>query len=177
MAMEERDPLVGRIELDESYFGGKRKGQRGRGAAGKVAVFGLLERAGKVYSVVVPDCKRETLMALIEKHSVKGSVYYTDEFKSYRDLKRFGKHLPVNHSKAFSNGRSHINGIEGFWSFAKHLHAKTRGVDQDNFPLYLQEYEFRYNHRQDNLLSLLYQRIIQPTVMAKINSTLAMQIS
>ena len=40
----------GKIELDESYFGGVRKGKRGKGAAGKVAVFGILKRGGKVYT-------------------------------------------------------------------------------------------------------------------------------
>lgn len=168
----ERASLLGQIELDESYFGGRRKGRRGRGAAGKVAVFGLLERGGRVYSLVVPDCTKQTLMALIEQHSIKGSVYYTDEFKSYRDLKRYGKHLPVNHSKTFSNKRSHINGIEGFWSFAKHLHSKTRGVAKDNFPLYLSEYEFRYNHRHDDLLGLLYEHIILPAASAKTTSNI-----
>ena len=74
----ERPPLCGEIEAGESCFGGRRKGQRGRGAAGKVRVFGLLERGGKVYSVVVPDCTKETLMAKIRDHSAKGSVYYTD---------------------------------------------------------------------------------------------------
>ena len=175
LAQQERQALLGEIELDESYFGGRRKGMRGRGAAGKVPVFGLLERGGKVYSLVVPDCTKQTLMGLIERHSVKGSVYYTDEFKSYRDLKRFGKHLPVNHSKTFGNRRSHINGIEGFWSFAKHLHYKTRGVDPGNFPQYLQEYEFRYNHRQDDLLATLYEHIIKPATSAKIHTTSAMQ--
>ncbi|EPM5567261.1 transposase, partial [Providencia stuartii] len=50
----------GEIELDESYFGGRRKGQRGRGAAGKVPVFGLLKRGGKVYTKVIPDAKSRT---------------------------------------------------------------------------------------------------------------------
>ena len=44
----EASELAGEIELDESYFGGVRKGKRGRGAAGKVPVFGLLKRGGKV---------------------------------------------------------------------------------------------------------------------------------
>lgn len=65
---------------------------------------------------------------------MKGSVYCSDAFKSDRDLKRFGKHLPVNHRKVFSNGHSHINGIEGFWSFAKRLHAKTEGSKSPIFP-------------------------------------------
>ena len=163
----ERPPLCGEIEADESCFGGRRKGQRGRGAAGKVRVFGLLERGGRVYSVVVPDCTKETLMAKIRDHSAKGSVYYTDEFGGYNDLRSHGKHLPVNHQVAFKSGRSHINGIEGFWSFAKDWHRQTHGVDPDNFPLYLREYEFRFNHRADDLLDLLYHLAFRPNLPLK----------
>ena len=57
----------GLIELDESYFGGVRKGKRGRGAAGKVAVFGILKRQGKVYTVVVEDTKINTLLPVIKR--------------------------------------------------------------------------------------------------------------
>ncbi|MFO0796024.1 MAG: IS1595 family transposase [Gemmataceae bacterium] len=153
-----------RAGLDESYFGGKRKGKRGRGAGGKVAVFGILERAGRVYTVAVPDCKKETLMAKIEAATVKGSVFYTDEFTSYNDVQRHGKHVPVNHQEAFAVGRAHINGIEGFWSFAKRLYRHVHGVDSGNFPLYLAEYEFRYNHRGEHLMDLLYDRMIRPTI-------------
>ena len=49
------EKLEGEIEVDESYFGGARKGNRGRGAAGKVPVFGLLKRNGKVFTVMIPD--------------------------------------------------------------------------------------------------------------------------
>ncbi|MCI7352997.1 MAG: transposase, partial [[Actinobacillus] rossii] len=51
----------GEIEADESYFGGQRKGKRGRGAAGKIAVFGLLKRNGRVYTVAVPNTQSATL--------------------------------------------------------------------------------------------------------------------
>jgi transposase len=44
----EAQPFAGEVEVDESYFGGYRKGIRGRGAAGKVPVFGLLKRGGQV---------------------------------------------------------------------------------------------------------------------------------
>ena len=152
MADEEKRPLLGELELDESYFGGRRKGKRGRGAAGKVAVFGILERDGKVYTVAVPDCRKETLMAKIAASTVKGSVFDTDEFVSYNGLSRFGKHVPIDHRAEFADGAAHSNGIEGFWSFAKRLHRLCHGVDRDNFPVYLAEYEFRYNHRDDHLL-------------------------
>lgn len=164
MTDEEKEPLLGELELDESYFGGKRKGKRGRGAGGKVAVFGILERAGRVYTVAVPNCKKETLMAKIEATTVKGSVFYTDEFTSYNDVKRHGKHVPINHQETFGVGRAHINGIEGFWSYAKRLYRHVHGVDPENFPLYLAEYEFRYNHRGEHLMTLLYDRLIRATV-------------
>lgn len=53
--------LCGEVEADESYFGGKRKGKHGRGAVGKVPVFGLLKRDGKVYSVAVANTRTATL--------------------------------------------------------------------------------------------------------------------
>jgi len=58
-------PFAGEVELDESYFGGHRKGKRGRGAAGKVAVFGILKRGGRVYTIVPPDLRRDSLMPII----------------------------------------------------------------------------------------------------------------
>jgi len=64
-ASEDQTPLRGEIEVDESYFGGKRKGTRGRGAKGKVPVFGLLKRGGKVYAKVIPDAKSATLMPIM----------------------------------------------------------------------------------------------------------------
>ena len=54
--------LCGEIEVDESYFGGARKGKRGRGAGGKVPVFGLLKRGGRVHAVMIPNARSETLM-------------------------------------------------------------------------------------------------------------------
>jgi len=147
--------LNGEVEMDESYFGGRRKGKRGRGAAGKNIVFGLLERDGKVYTRVVEHVSKEELMAIIRKKTRKGTVYYTDTFRSYNSLKRLGKHHRLNHSKAFAyQGKNHINGIEGFWSFAKHILYNYRGVSKYHFPMYLKEVEYRFNHRDDNLFKL-----------------------
>src|SRR3989338_9987368 len=63
-------PFFGEIEVDESYFGGKRKGKRGRGAAGKVPVFGLLKRGGKVYTKIIPNAKATTLIPIIKEKVV-----------------------------------------------------------------------------------------------------------
>ena len=145
--------LSGNIEIDDAYFGGKRKGKRGRGAAGKSVVLGLLERDGKVYTKVAEILTASHLMEIIRAKTRKGSVYHTDTFTSYNSLKQFGKHLKVNHSKTLVDKRhNHINGIEGFWSYAKHKLYNYRGVSKSNFPLYLKEMEYRYNHRKENIL-------------------------
>ncbi len=148
--------LNGELELDESYFGGKRKGKRGRGAKNKAIAFGILERKGRVYTIIVPDVSAETLMQEIENKTLKGSVFYTDTWKSYNSLKQYGKHYKINHSKEFAkNNYNHINGIEGFWSYAKERFYKYHGINKTNYPFYLKEMEFRFNYRNENLFKLL----------------------
>lgn len=66
-ATQEETSFAGKVEVDESYVGGVRKGKRGRGAAGKVPVFGLLKRGGRVYAKVIPDTTSHTLRSIIEQ--------------------------------------------------------------------------------------------------------------
>ena len=137
----------GIVELDESYFGGVRKGKRGRGGAGKVAVFGILKRGGKVYTKVVGDTKSETLMPLITRKISPDSVVYTDCYRSYNtlDVSHF-YHEWINHSTLFAQGKNHINGIENFWNQAKRVLRKYNGIPKESFPLFLKESEFRFNY-------------------------------
>src|SRR3989344_427113 len=89
---QEAKKLNGEIEIDESYFGGKRKGNRGRGANNKAIAFGILERKGQVFTKIVENVSKETLMNEIKNKTLKGSVFYTDGWKSYTSLHQFGKH-------------------------------------------------------------------------------------
>ncbi|MBI1743556.1 IS1595 family transposase [Candidatus Acetothermia bacterium] len=73
-ACEREALLAGEVEVDESYFGGHRKGRRGRGAAGKVIVFGILKRNGRVYTRPVPDVSRRVLRAIIRQRVPLGST-------------------------------------------------------------------------------------------------------
>ena len=148
--------LRGELEIDETYFGGKRKGKRGRGALNKVVVFGILERNGKVYTIVVPNVSAETLMAEIEAKTIKGSVFYTGDFKSYKSLKQYGKHNKINKQYAYAKGHNHINGIEGFWSFAKERFYKYHGVKKNNYTRYLKEMEFRFNNRNTDIFKKMF---------------------
>ena len=148
--------LNGEIELDESYFGGRRKGKRGRGALSKVPVFGILERDGIVKVEVVKDVTANTLLDLTIKTVRRGSIVYTDKFRSYDALMCCGyRHLKIDHKKRFSSGKVYINGLEGFWSYAKERLIKHHGVSRERFPLYLKEMEFRYNNRNTEIFQKL----------------------
>jgi transposase len=163
LAEEQPELLRQEVEADESYFGGRRKGMRGRGAAGKIPVFGILERKGKVQVTVVPDVRARTLMDETVKLVKRGSLVYTDKYHSYDALTFYGyQHLRVDHDRRFSRGKVHINGLEGFWSYAKGKLLKHHGVSPHRFPLYLYEMQFRYNHRRENLFDLFLQAVLKP---------------
>ena len=138
--------LSGEIEADESYFGGVRKGKRGRGAAGKVAVFGLLKRGGKVFTAIIPNAKTETLLPIIQERVEPDSIVYTDTFRSYDalDVSDF-HHSRINHSELFADQKNHINGIENFWNQAKRHLRRFNGIKKDNFYWFLKECEWRFN--------------------------------
>jgi transposase len=160
---ELHSPLGGEVEVDESYFGGRRKGPRGRGAAGKVPVFGLLKRNGKVYTRIVEDVSRKTLRRIIKTRVVPESVIYTDSFRSYEGLVLDGfRHYRINHQKCFAmSGRNHINGIENFWGYAKTKLKSYYGVSREHFYFYLKEMEFRFNHRKAANLPALIKKIVR----------------
>jgi transposase len=150
---EEAPDLSGEIEADESYFGGVRKGKRGRGAGGKVPVFGLLKRAGKVHSVMIADTRSATLARIIRQSVRLDSLIYTDAYRSYDvlDVSKF-RHHRVNHKKTFVAGGRHVNGIENFWNQAKRHLRRFKGIPRANFHLYLKECEWRFNYRPTSRL-------------------------
>jgi transposase len=164
--------FTGEIALDESYFGGTRKGKRGRGAARKVAVFGLLKRGGHVYTQIISDAKTDTLMPIIRQKAEPDSIVYTDCWRGYNalDVSEF-KHYRINHSELFANKHNHINGIENFWNQAKRHMRKFNGIPQQHFNLFLKECEWRFNMGSpkqllDDLKTILKIQINQSQVSA-----------
>ena len=144
--------LKGELEADESYFGGRRKGKRGRGAGHKTIVFGILERGGKVSVSIVTDVKAESLMNETVKKVRRGSIVYTDKWRGYDSLMFCGyRHLNIDHKYKFKQGKVYINGIEGFWSFAKERLMKHHGISKEKFLYYIKETEWRYNNREKDL--------------------------
>ena len=156
--LRQEEKSFGEFELDESYFGAKRiRGKRGRGAAGKTPVFGLLKREGKVYVEIVKNCTKEQLMPIIQGKILEGSTINTDGWKAYDGLILNGyTHHRVFHShNEFARGKNHVNGIESFWSFCKRRLAKFNGLTDDKFLLHLKESEFRFNNRKQDLYKIL----------------------
>lgn len=147
MEQESHEVFDGEIEVDESYFGGTRKGMRGRGAAGKVPVFGLIKRGGRVYTKIIPDASSATLIPIIERKVIPDSIVYSDCWRGYNalDVSEF-KHYRINHSKLFADKKNHINGIENFWNQAKRHMRKFNGIPRASFGLFLKECEWRFNN-------------------------------
>jgi transposase len=148
LALETPELLGGEIEVDESYFGGTRKGKRGRGAAGKVPVFGLLKRNGRVYVAIIPNVSSATLFPIIRDKIRPDSIVYTDSFRSYDalDVSEF-HHVRINHSELFADQTNHINGIENFWNQAKRHMRGFNGIPSQHFHLFIKECEWRFNNR------------------------------
>ena len=174
LAAAEPTLLHATVEADESYFGPRRARRsrgdpknRGRSTPHKIPVFGILERHGRVQVTVVADCSAESLLRETLRTVKRGSLVYTDRWGGYDTLTFCGyRHLRVDHGKRFSRpsatGKVHINGLEGFWSYAKGKLLKHHGVSPRRFPLYLYEAQFRYNHRHEDLFDLLLKILVQP---------------
>src|SRR5204862_7935281 len=143
----------------ESYFGPHRvRGKRGRGAAGKTIVFGLLKRNEQVYTEIVTNCKKATLQAIIRGRVSADAVIHSDGWRGYDGLVDVGyaKHFRVDHGhNQFVRGPHHVNGIESFWSYAKRRLQKFNGVPARTFYLHLKACEFRFNNRDNNLARVL----------------------
>jgi len=156
------DILKGELEADDAYFGGKRKGKRGRGAGGKTIIYGVLERGGKVSVSIVQDVSGESRMTETVKRVRRGSIVYTDKWRGYDSLMFCGyKHLNIDQRYKFKQGKVYINRIEGFWSFAKERLIKHHGISRKKFLYYIKEMEWRYNNRGEDLFEVLVDLMLQ----------------
>ncbi len=155
--------LHGILEMDESYFGGKARKKnsqdnkpniarvflkRGRGTS-KISVAGIVERQGDVKTKVIEKLSKRNLLAMLKRYANKDdSILITDGFRSYNKLNAYIEHLVINHSKQFSKGMTHVNTIEGFWSYIKNgIKGSYKAISPKYLPFYLVQYEWAFNHR------------------------------
>jgi transposase len=146
------------VEMDETYFGGVRKGVKGKPAAGdkkKTAIVGIVERHGRIRALAAKDTKSSTLLGMVKEHILPNSVVFTDEYAPYDGISHMTNgytHKRIKHSeKIYVVGDIHTNTVEGFWSLLKGgLKGVYHSVGKEYLQSYLNEYTFRYNRRNDN---------------------------
>lgn len=156
LAEAERNNIkfIAKVEVDETYIGGKKRGgKRGRGSENKTVVLGIVERRGRAKAIVIPDVKAKTLLPTIQANVTKDTTVYTDDLMSYGKLGSMGfDHKVVPHSqKVYVTGDSiHTNSVEGFWSQLKRsIDGTYHHVTPEHLQEYADEYSFRYSHRKD----------------------------
>jgi len=165
MQNDEFKRLSGQVEVDETYIGGKaknrhgggiggghKKGQGGRGAAGKVAVIGAISRKGNVVAQVIENTDAATLTRFVKKTvSPRCSILATDEHPGYNPLDGKYNHTSVNHSAGeYVRGAVHTGSIDGFWSLLKRgIMGNFHNVSKAYLPLYLNEFSYRFNNREN----------------------------
>jgi len=151
---EKTKPMNGHIEVDETYIGGKHSGPPGRGAEGKTPIVGLIHRnEGQVNATVTKDVKARTIMPIIWNNVPRTTenTIHTDEFATYNYVQKLGyTHGVVQHGKGeYAVGINHVNTVEGFWSLVKRgINGVYHAVSPKYLQSYLNEYQFRYNHRK-----------------------------
>ncbi|MFN0149004.1 MAG: IS1595 family transposase [Dehalococcoidia bacterium] len=154
--------LQGEVEVDETWHGGKLqfKGRQGftgpvpgsQSLANKTPIVGAVERGGRVKAKVVSNVRKGTLLPLVSEHIMPHATVFTDEHAAYNDLPKRGyEHHRVNHSaRVYVMGNVHTNTIEGFWSLLKNgIRGAHHAVGAAYLQSYVDEYTFRYNHRDD----------------------------
>ena len=156
---EDSGQLSGTVEVDETFVGGKPRNRQPRKGArpssdptAKKPVVGMVERGGDVKAWVAPNVRSATIRPLMEAHVMPASMVYTDEARQYGLVRRSGfAHRRINHSaNVYVEGDVHTNTIEGFWSLLKNgIRGAHRAVGADYLQDYVNEYAFRYNHRDD----------------------------
>ena len=167
------------VEVDETYYGGRRKGGRGRAMRGdkqKTAVIGAVERKGRVIARTANDVTGKTLQGFVKECVLPKSTVFTDEFRSYGGLDQAPgmeyTHRRINHeSKVYVMGDVHTNTIEGFWSLVKRgIGGVYHSVSQKYLQSYLDEYSFRYNRRASG-------NLIFPVMLAKVSEKASLKPS
>lgn len=139
--------LRGSVEVDETYFGGRTKGTRGRGAAHKTIVVGFRSRTGRIRSLVIATIKTRDMHRILTQQVAQGSRLYTDDYFIYHPVRNWGfRHRRVQHSKRFVRGQTHTQGIEGYWGHLKPtLVARHRSVSPKHLQRYLSEADVKHN--------------------------------
>ncbi len=137
-------------------YGGNRTCDNRKCLIEDVPVFGILNVGDKVRVRVVADVTPGSLIRADVKKVRRGSIIYTDRYMAYDGMLYYGyHHALVKADDCFPEDYVFMNHVKGFWTWSKGRFIKYYGISSINFPLYLKELEFRYNHREQNIFDIL----------------------
>jgi transposase-like protein len=154
------DKLGGIVEVDETWVGGKdanrhwhkkHHGKTGGQASGKSPIIGAVSRKGSVVARALSRVTKVAVESFVrETVSTSVSLLATDENRLYDGLTEYPRGMVEHQAKQYVVGAIHTNTIEGFWSiFKRGVVGSFHKVSTKYMPLYVAEFQFRYNHRMD----------------------------
>jgi transposase-like protein len=177
MVRPERPPLSERVEADETYVGGPRPGQSGRGAGAKTKVAGAVEsgrgqargrRLGRLRLAVVPDVSARSLEGFLDGNVARPATVATDGWSGYAGLAAQGyRHAPLNLAASWGDAALRLPAIHLVFGLAKRWLLGTHhgAVSRKHLPAYLDEFVFRFNRRTARSIAHRFARVIQQGVL------------
>ncbi len=173
MVIPDRDKLSGKVEVDETFIGGKKAGKRGRGAYGKVLVaIGVEikgEVTGRIRLSIIPDASGKSLETFICNNIKQGACIVTDDWNGYNNIKRLGYEHKIENKTVLFDGIEILPHVHKIASLLKRwlLGTHQNYVSKDKLEYYLDEFTFRYNRRTSKSRGLLFYRLIEQAVIHK----------
>ena len=173
MILPKRAKLKGRVEVDETFIGGIKKGKRGRGAEGKTIVIVVIElvngHMGRVRMDIIEHADRKCINEFIKNNIEENSTIITDGWKGYVDVQKMKYTHQIETKTIVANGENLTPNIHKIASLLKRwlLGTDQNFTSEDYLSYYLDEYTFRYNRRKSNSRGLLFYTLLKQAVLNK----------
>lgn len=147
--------LSSKFDVDDSYWGRGRKGQRGGGPPGHTVVFGLLMRNNKIRTMIIAEADTKAIIPIIRENVTPDSIVYMNMLQAadVLDISEF-RYKCINPCKTVLSRRGyHVNGVENFWNESRRYLRRFNGIRKNSFYWFLKECEWRFNESNHHALS------------------------
>ncbi|MCW5939361.1 MAG: IS1595 family transposase [Fimbriimonadaceae bacterium] len=160
MLSEDVGLLTGRVEIDDTYYGGResnkqlsKRNPKTIGGRGKTIILGMAEQGGEIVTTIINNTDRKTMEREIVPRVHGHAQVFTDSHRGFDRLDWHFVHFRVDHEdQEYARGRVSTNAVEGFWgNFKSGTKGAYKHIDPKYLQNYLDEYTFRYNRRRSDV--------------------------